>query len=1790
MQGELIEGPVSLRRDRPKMAKSLIHYFVLTGEYPIIKRISQSFLTILALLCLSSCVPLENEKNSRSRSQASMETPDETNDFAETPDSQSGQELYWFLEGQRVNGPAIVNESIKTVIYLRGDAVHRYLVNHQVPHCIVFNYLIQGQRKQLRSRAIPITYTSPGSTNTERLFRIDIASKLENSDMCSGTAPWLTSSREEITNLTPPTDVSFFPPELCSNCSGIISSESITLHRESISPMTLLETFELNTTGLQLRIDISNNASTPSTSCTNSECRAQGFDCCLDGQCVNDGSLRSGVDTNSELYLQALSEIDQNPMAFVNYPEVFFVCSESIGTPPPSTSPTNPEDEVRERLNKLKSEYWCLEEGKSSSPNYGLGECSDSSITNRTICEDSGSAWTPYCRVGICSNKLFNNKTSCESNGHSWESYYPESNNIINGTLEAYEVVRGNIWRRCGCQADPFPSHPEEPHCPNFGLKAIMNSFNQIEDIVCLVPDPDLEPPPFQDLTVSISARSAPHRFFDEEGKLYDSLDNLYNSNILQEGEEFLYGDEGTKSFPNKTTFSMNAILGQMNVQLNRAKPAQMINVDFDQAYIISTTSGMYTPCPMCASDSWFQAFRPFPSSQNGRGLQASGFSTARNQYENNFKLGNYEDTIFGRACWVPPTMLPFTHMARPDVQDQRLRRLRTQAALYINGYQRDWFGFNLGALIGSFDGVSWFAIGNGRRVVAQSNKLFLAINAPFADLADASSINVSVVQDLGGNVAANYDFDPDFNLDHPRQNQGGTCQANHYCEVDSDCVTRLGWEYTCVDVNRYQTKWPRFDINGNERAEMEHNFNSLTQILNGGMNLSEGTKRCVYRGRGAPCKRDWSVGTNNNEQIAKAFRCAPNFYCASLEQGYGYNQELVREPAGPFSVLFGQDANVLGRPKDYVGAPHSLITDDFEIIQNLIHNMGMTFSDPSEMGLCLPGKRLANDLIEQHRNDDVQNRTDYISQISGCLSSAEGLDRYMSCPLFDEDGNYDYNLSANNDQFMRLQRSFQNMCGAESKRTLPSNGDIVSTFADIEANPIATLGNLVEPKVARDACLRRAGSVCHTNLDCGPNELHSTQAMTRGPADFGSTMAEKKYWEEALICGQAQTPPPPTSPAAQEFDMTQNRCCRPVGENFTMYTELSRMNTVTSSTSNILPGDVTPVSSATENIPLRTFSTPLNTSTGQLGRYSRYRGIPLFDADQSDLSGLNIWAQAPMIHIDEGTGDVMAPKIFQWKAINDTGRQNCCGGGWIRRFADGTNNWENTQRLQISPENFECINQVWTFNDEVPGGVSSQNWNYDRTLLCLSPAEDGCIQANMELTDTFQITNPSLGLDTAILSTLPINENSPFVQEKSMYAPYQPRRYINLDEVPEEYRNFNFAFWDGFNYSPDPMVYIEEVHGFSIYLPLYISVDNIISVRAQYIDSNGSTRPTDTLTEAAICDIPRNPGLDLADNEYCFENVDDYIIMHIATNSSHFYGEEENWDYIMAGVEIEYNVFGFGDTANHPPNMLPGNPLYYTSKLARLELLGIPQIVYEPIYCSNDRDRLVPNIFRSSNRTAFESSPNTFSYDHGDSYGEPLNWIYDPTSSLIDTHANPDRITATHDEVQLPHIFSEEEFTCCIELGKNTTEASKCCSGFAMPDEEEVLTCALPRATNLNVYFNKFVSSEGMRDDLDTKLTDTDFIPETGEPKFNESVYSKLTTLGRKFCESGRVRRGGSSGFFFPKPNNGFFEHQSDQVDQEDVVFLGLIDSNQDFDESTGAGYFEFVSGYRWTHQLYCE
>jgi len=172
------------------------------------------------------------------------------------------------------------------------------------------------------------------------------------------------------------------------------------------------------------------------------------------------------------------------------------------------------------------------------------------------------------------------------------------------------------------------------------------------------------------------------------------------------------------------------------------------------------------------------------------------------------------------------------------------------------------------------------------------------------------------------------------------------------------------------------------------------------------------------------------------------------------------------------------------------------------------------------------------------------------------------------------------------------------------------------------------------------------------------------------------------------------------------------------------------------------------------------------------------------------------------------------------------------------------------------------------------------------------------------------------------------------------------------------------------------------------------------------------------------------------------------------------------------------------------------------------------------------------------------------------------------------------------NDKVEPADIFSSNEFRCCVKLGEAASEDAKCCSGNR--DDEGL--CKLPRGADLHVYFNKFISGEGVGSELPSGgLTDEDFIPETGEPKINTTILNKVRALGIAFCESGDVVGGGAFGSYFPEPNNGVFQHR-ETIDTEDTRKYSILDSARDNDEDNEAGISPFLSGFRWNHHFYCQ
>ena len=625
-------------------------------------------------------------------------------------------------------------------------------------------------------------------------------------------------------------------------------------------------------------------------------------------------------------------------------------------------------------------------------------------------------------------------------------------------------------------------------------------------------------------------------------------------------------------------------------------------------------------------------------------------------------------------------------------------------------------------------------------------------------------------------------------------------------------------------------------------------------------------------------------------------------------------------------------------------------------------------------------------------------------------------------------------------------------------------------------------------------------------------------------------------------------------------------------------------------------------------------------------GFYSRY-----VVAGSEHRSGLQTipYSEAPMVNENQ------ISKSFQWKSFVDTGERTCCGGTWVRKFADGSNNWGNSLRIQFEPRNFSCLNYRSDIYREVVDGADLDNYNKNANKLCQAPGDGGCVQTSFSNTSGFDIIPPAdLTVNTATLDTTPADvpqAGGNLVQTKNFTVPYMPIVYPTPTPVDPDDSN------GPYNYFASP-----EYNALSIYFPHYIGgLQNIRQtggfsmIYIDYYDIDGNLLATaGPLADAGgvACASANNSNAQvLALDSYCLttDPTGVFEIMHVRADEN----SPANWEY--AGLRIVFNIPGSdafcynGDGAGLPdPNcpgggetvgngiddveepgytgagtasvfvnsnaMVAGNDLYYLTKLGRLELLGIPQIWYEPLYCNSNRHHLVEGIFdlSPSNRNAFmgEGRYPAFGFEYDDAInGRNLEELYGAPASSIDV-SNTRGHVVFQDKVLLPKIFSGHKFMCCLGLGESTSDANRCCSGHASEQEEgEETSCTLPVGANLHVYFNRFVSNDGRGEELPGGgLVDDDFIPETGEPKNTQLVYDKLTALGQAYCQNGTVRRGAAFGYYHAQPNDGFYLQSN--TNQQDQRYYSIVDDLGDWDNDNKNGYLEFLRGFRWNHHIYCK
>lgn len=852
-------------------------------------------------------------------------------------------------------------------------------------------------------------------------------------------------------------------------------------------------------------------------------------------------------------------------------------------------------------------------------------------------------------------------------------TYFVTSN--VPSLLESRENAAQRVDTHCNC--DPNTSCNLKP------VYETINNVNKLVNYACEYGQPDVPEAPLQK-TVYISAKTTPHRYYDKDGVHYES--DKIGSAQVQEGIAFEYAGQNTLKPNNQSQYvGFNEIYGSFGRTEISAMPATVVDIKKGTNYDIFVDSGAFSSCLNCGNDYFSNLQKLFPANflHMGAGYLPDMVESRRKSNQGSF---SGDDMKFGRACFVPATMIPWTHKANQNLNIQRRNRLAAQHFLFANGYNRDWYGFDYGSLIGSHDGVRWFSIGNQRRIQAKTNKLYLAINAYFGDLTIDNTFKITLseiasIANAGSNVT------------HDTDSDGAQCQRAHYCSTDNDCIAQLGYEYTCQSVAGMSTSWPVFDSNGNEtQGATELSLLSLVGGSNGQ------AKRCVYRGAGSICEENLA-GVNATDSYSSSdnislHSCSANTYCASLNQSK-FNDRIARYGESPakqntqssitsavgLSDTFGLGARIIGRPFDFYGskpAPAGVAAQ----LQSL--NVG---------ALCVPGKSALgplkvselNELIGGTRSADRamgigKTFPDYILQNKGY---------YAACPAVDDNEIFTNTNSSRLDESVNdhspgnhvVYASAQNM--STNALNLPAF-DALNFFSD----DTATMTRVGYNKAS---CLRAPGASCFSDYDCSPNSFISQKVRSLASIGNALSLAEQNFWKEELVCANSQERYLPSSIYPNPYyELNEHRCCRETGKNFTF------------STQKHLESDFEVVAG---NDPSGEILLPgVNQSLNSSKRYSRthtvYDKLINERSKYPPLYAPGAQRNATLTYDSVG-------ELLQYNTLHLNNSRMCCTGHWVRNFASGTNGNNGGHRFSgqtqqnINKSAFKTLN--WEPNNDPP-------------------------------------------------------------------------------------------------------------------------------------------------------------------------------------------------------------------------------------------------------------------------------------------------------------------------------------------------------------------------------------------------------------------------------------------------------------------------------------------------------
>lgn len=1555
---------------------------------------------------------------------------------------------------------------------VRGKELSEYLskLPNTTKFCLVGKYTYNASKdKFLLLAAKPVSYTDTVKKTKEHYLLVAPADSGANQNDCL-----VYNLTNELLSNAFNGSVHFSLTDLCTDCSTSVTSAGLKLY--SINGQ---EVPGINLSPLSLSIS-GNSGGTPGNSCSESSaCRARGFSCCLNGQCIMDGAPKPVLDPTDPAYLSAKQDVTSNPSRFVLYPQYYFVCdSRPDGGTGGSTGGNNggkdPLYEAQIRLMELSHLYQCLnkvngefsycttkiEDASQFSPKRFSAAVDDVNFSelnsnlktgvyanNIVKVVYAGSTLfefekTPLKNVSFVVNTFNDNlddaqeidltapvsqnapddnlyityKTdgTCEKIGSTLgrctKTYIQNAGTDQKFTttwhdatneysLPAYaDLSKAIIVKLGGIVLTDEPSNWQIIYSPKPGVRILKTPFqnqkveityfisgddvqkvmasklvaqekvnslcscgtgscnlrpiydenNALTNYECVYPAPSSsEPPPNQ--TVSVSSKNVPHRYFDTNGVNYDDETGAAPP---QEFAEFNYTANNTLDPNNVNSYvGFNEIYGSFLKNGPYARPAKMVRVKKDQYYDLFVSTGSFSSCSSCGSDYYNALQKIFPDSFSvgGGGYTPDLYESSRERNQSNYRS---DDLLFGRACFVPATMIPWTHTAG-DPNFQRKNRLAAQHFLFANGYNRDWYGFDYGSLIGSFDGVTWFSIGNKRRIKAKGQRLYLAVNAYYGDLSIDNSITVNVSETVN---FANTSFP-----EHDTLSEGAQCQKSHYCSNDNDCIKQLGYEYSCQNVAALTSNWPTFDANGSEAGSDPVSMRRSIASLVGGTNGQ--AKRCVYRGRGAPCDTDLSKSDPssyfNGSVSAGSLTCAPNYSCQPLTSSrfntkisrFGNtpaNQNLI-EAAGTNndSDLVGLAARILGRPFNFYGTEAPPTPVGLSSVRNTLNANNVS-------AICVPGKDVMGSTTTYTLNNRYPTSTidssDKLFGVGTTLSRNVINEKYLNaCPATTPQGNFLHHINSN-------LTGNEELTAAAISQNLSSNLLDLAPLNALEIFNTTNGSQIQKVGYQRNSCLRAPGASCFTDMECAPSENIAAKARA---ANFAGILnpAEEKYWEEELVCGNPDFKMVNNGALNPNYDIKKNRCCREMGKELTVSTQKNDGNGA---------NDFRWCDGVTQ----KPLVAGVNTSVTDRKRYSRvHTAYDKMTCNPDEVTSAKTFALSTF-NADKELA--LTQILRQYKTLDTLNSRTCCTTHWVRQYASSNGGGTKFSRSKLQTVDKAMFKHV--------------SWLGD---------------------------NNSLGVVDAPFECDPDNYANSSCEVKSL-TPAEEEKYLR---------------W------------------------------------------------------ASSLELIGIPQVAIATNDQIFKLVDD------------------NQETLAPGTNVPLNK-----------SVVPSSP---------------------------------------ANADFIDGSG--YNYYSGASYNK---------------------------FVGLKQVFSEDKFNCCVPSGQQVPDymnPEQCCTGY-IGDINNIKRCCLPDFTDLTVYLNRYVSSEG-RD-----LLDSAYDPMTGYIKDPGQV--KLIAQQKNLCCSGRIMTGVAiSQLSIPITGDRYLPADSLSTSRRFNYRSDEVDNNPE----TGNVGAIFDAGVRWNNHVYC-